>query len=154
MNITKALLIVMAIAVALLAVWIIQRPADPAPEQPAARQGIPDDPDGRVLQQLVAAGADLTQPHNVDFLLYLPNEDKATKACDTLKTEGYLGKVRSAGAEEWQCLAKTEAARYTEVEQAIRELHSYEEPEILAIPIVAGSKGYLDWISESLEPDA
>jgi len=105
MNITKALLIVMAIAVALLAVWVVQRPADPAPEQPAARQGIPDDPDGRVLQQLVAAGADLTQPHNVDFLLYLPNQDKATKACDTLKTEGYLGKVRSAGAEEWQCLA-------------------------------------------------
>ena len=105
MNITKALLIVIAIGVALLAVWIVQRPADPAPEQPAARQGLPDDPDGRVLQQLVAAGADLTQPHNVDFLLYLPSEDKATKACDTLKTEGYLGKVRSAGTEEWQCLA-------------------------------------------------
>jgi periplasmic divalent cation tolerance protein len=51
---------------------------------------------------------------------------------------------------EWQCLAKTEAARYPEVETAIRELHSYDEPEIVAMPIVAGSKGYLDWISESL----
>ncbi len=47
-------------------------------------------------------------------------------------------------AEEWQCLAKTEAARYPEVEAAIRELHSYEEPEIVATPIVAGSAGYLD----------
>ena len=51
---------------------------------------------------------------------------------------------------EWQCLAKTEAGKYPEVEAAIRELHSYEEPEIIAMPIVAGSKGYLDWISESL----
>jgi len=53
-------------------------------------------------------------------------------------------------AREWQCLAKTEMARYPEVEAAIRELHSYEEPEIVATPIVAGSKGYLDWIGESL----
>ena len=51
---------------------------------------------------------------------------------------------------EWQCLAKTEAARYPEVEAAIRELHSYDEPEILAIPVLAGSKGYLDWVSENV----
>jgi periplasmic divalent cation tolerance protein len=53
-------------------------------------------------------------------------------------------------AEEWQCLAKTEAALYPRVEEAIRALHSYEEPEILATPIVAGSDGYLGWISESV----
>ncbi len=53
-------------------------------------------------------------------------------------------------AREWQCLAKTEAARYAEVEAAIREAHSYEEPEIVATPIVAGSRVYLDWISESV----
>jgi periplasmic divalent cation tolerance protein len=50
-------------------------------------------------------------------------------------------------AEEWQCLAKTEAARYPEVEAAVRELHSYDEPEIVATPIVAGSEGYLRWVS-------
>jgi periplasmic divalent cation tolerance protein len=53
-------------------------------------------------------------------------------------------------AREWQCLAKTEAGRYAEVEAAIRELHPYDEPEILATPIVAGSAGYLAWVSESL----
>ena len=53
-------------------------------------------------------------------------------------------------AREWQCLAKTEASRYPEVESAIRELHPYDEPEILATPIVAGSAGYLAWVSESL----
>jgi periplasmic divalent cation tolerance protein len=55
-------------------------------------------------------------------------------------------------AREWMCVAKTSAARYAEVEAAIRELHSYEEPEIVATPIVAGSKGYLDWIDKSLKP--
>ncbi|HEU5142091.1 MAG TPA: divalent-cation tolerance protein CutA [Solirubrobacterales bacterium] len=50
-------------------------------------------------------------------------------------------------AEEWQCLAKTEAGLFEEVEAAIRELHSYEEPEIVAMPIVAGSAGYLGWVS-------
>jgi periplasmic divalent cation tolerance protein len=48
---------------------------------------------------------------------------------------------------EWQLLAKTEADLYPEVEAAIRAAHSYEEPEILAIPVLAGSRGYLDWIS-------
>jgi periplasmic divalent cation tolerance protein len=51
---------------------------------------------------------------------------------------------------EWQCLAKTEAALYDELEHAVRELHSYEEPEIIATPIIAGSRGYLDWVSASV----
>jgi periplasmic divalent cation tolerance protein len=54
-------------------------------------------------------------------------------------------------AEEWQCVAKTEARRYDEVEAAIRELHSYEEPEIVALPVVAGSAGYLGWVSAEVK---
>lgn len=53
---------------------------------------------------------------------------------------------------EWQLLAKTEAALYPEVEAAIRAAHSYEEPEILAVPVLAGSPGYLAWISKSVSP--
>jgi periplasmic divalent cation tolerance protein len=60
----------------------------------------------------------------------------------------WQGEVETA--REWICLAKTEAGRYAEVEAAIRELHSYEEPEIVATPIVAGSAGYLAWISAGL----
>jgi periplasmic divalent cation tolerance protein len=33
---------------------------------------------------------------------------------------------------------------------AVRELHSYEVPEILALPVAEGSRGYLDWIAESV----
>lgn len=65
-------------------------------------------------------------------------------------TSRYIWRGKVEEAREWACLAKTEARRYGDVETAIREAHSYEEPEIVAIPIVDGSKGYLDWISESL----
>jgi periplasmic divalent cation tolerance protein len=53
-------------------------------------------------------------------------------------------------AREWQCLAKTEATLYEEVEAAIREIHTYDEPEVIATPIVAGSSGYLAWVSENV----
>lgn len=53
-------------------------------------------------------------------------------------------------AREWQCLARTTMGKYHAVEQAIRAVHSYEEPEIVATPIVAGSAGYLRWVAESV----
>lgn len=51
---------------------------------------------------------------------------------------------------EWQCLAKTTRVAYEAVEAAIREVHSYDEPEIVATPIVAGSSGYLAWIENEV----
>jgi len=61
----------------------------------------------------------------------------------------WQGKVEEE--REWQCLAKTTRAAYEDVEAAIREAHSYEEPEIIATPIVAGSAGYLAWIEENVD---
>jgi len=52
---------------------------------------------------------------------------------------------------EWQCMAKTTRAAYGAVEQAIRDAHSYDEPEIVATPIAAGSAGYLAWIEENVD---
>lgn len=52
---------------------------------------------------------------------------------------------------EWQCLAKTTRVAYDAVEAAIREVHSYDEPEIVATSIVAGSPGYLAWIDENVD---
>ena len=52
---------------------------------------------------------------------------------------------------EWQCLVKTTRAAYEAVEAAIREVHSYDEPEIIATPILAGSSGYLAWIEENVD---
>lgn len=53
--------------------------------------------------------------------------------------------------EEWCCTIKTTARAYERVEQAIRELHPYDEPEILATPITAGSKGYLQWLTDEVD---
>jgi periplasmic divalent cation tolerance protein len=53
---------------------------------------------------------------------------------------------------EWQCLVKTTRAAYEAVEAAIREVHSYDEPEIIATPIVAGSAGYLAWVEKNSAP--
>lgn len=49
-------------------------------------------------------------------------------------------------AEEWPCTAKTRKELYNELEQAIRDVHSYDVPEILAVDVVAGNADYLDWI--------
>lgn len=48
--------------------------------------------------------------------------------------------------EEWTCAAKTRKELYSDVEKTIREVHPYDEPEIVALPIVSGSQSYLDWI--------
>lgn len=49
-------------------------------------------------------------------------------------------------AEEWVCVAKTRKELYEDVAEMIKRLHSYDEPEIIALPIIAGSQSYLDWI--------
>lgn len=56
-------------------------------------------------------------------------------------------------AEEWLLLVKTTADRYPAVEAAIRSLHPYDEPEIVALPIVAGSTGYLGWIEAEVRAE-
>ncbi|HEX3143502.1 MAG TPA: divalent-cation tolerance protein CutA [Pyrinomonadaceae bacterium] len=43
-------------------------------------------------------------------------------------------------------LAKTTQSNFAELERQVRAIHSYETPEIIALPIVCGSKSYLDWL--------
>ncbi len=51
-------------------------------------------------------------------------------------------------ASEIPLLIKTQSARYAELERALRELHPYEVPEIIALPIAAGLPAYLDWVAQ------
>ncbi len=60
----------------------------------------------------------------------------------------YWWKEKIETAEEWLCLIKTRSDLYDAIEAAIIELHSYEVPEIVALPIVAGSANYLRWLVE------
>ncbi len=50
-------------------------------------------------------------------------------------------------------IAKTTRSKFEEVEREVRALHSYEMPEIIALPITAGSAPYLKWLSASLDPE-
>lgn len=61
----------------------------------------------------------------------------------------WQGEVETAT--EWQCLAKTESHLFGQVEATIDELHPYDEPEIVAVPILAGSPGYLAWLADNVE---
>lgn len=50
--------------------------------------------------------------------------------------------------QEWQLIIKTDLGLFSNLETQVQELHSYEVPEIIALPIVAGSEGYLQWMGE------
>jgi periplasmic divalent cation tolerance protein len=54
--------------------------------------------------------------------------------------------------EEWLVLLKLPADRYDELAAFITERHSYDEPEIIALPIVTGSAAYLNWMREETRP--
>lgn len=49
-------------------------------------------------------------------------------------------------ASEYLCVAKSRQGLFAEIEQAIRSIHPYQVPEILATPVVAGSSDYLAWV--------
>ena len=52
-------------------------------------------------------------------------------------------------AEEHLMLIKTRADKYDEIESKIRNLHPYEVPEIIAVPVTAGLSDYLIWINDN-----
>ena len=64
----------------------------------------------------------------------------------------FKGKIEREG--EQLLVIKSAARLFPKVRDAIRELHSYEVPEVLAIPIQAGDEAYLAWLGESLVEDA
>lgn len=51
--------------------------------------------------------------------------------------------------QEFLLIIKTRQSLYPSVEKMIQELHNYELPEIIAVPVIAGEKKYLDWIQSA-----
>ena len=58
----------------------------------------------------------------------------------------YWWKGKLETTEEWLLFIKSSEDLYERLERAIKELHPYEVPEIIAMPIVAGSEDYLGWL--------
>jgi len=95
-----------------------------------------------------------------------PNGEEATRLADLLIGAHLAACVQILPAMEsvyrWEgkierqseilLIAKTTTAKFAELEREVRSLHSYETPEIIAVPIVAGSSPYLAWLIDSLNP--
>jgi periplasmic divalent cation tolerance protein len=64
-------------------------------------------------------------------------------------TYWWQGEIETA--EEWMCVIKSRRDLYERLEEAIREVHPYDVPEILAVPVIAGSKSYLEWLDNELD---
>ena len=56
-------------------------------------------------------------------------------------------------SQEWLCLIKSRQSQFPAIEQAILEVHSYEVPEILALPVTAGNPDYLKWLDGEVRED-
>jgi periplasmic divalent cation tolerance protein len=59
------------------------------------------------------------------------------------------GKVEDAT--EWMLLIKTSRERYDALATMLEAAHSYELPEVLALPVIAGSANYLAWLDSELK---
>ncbi len=62
----------------------------------------------------------------------------------------YRWKGKVERAKEFLLVAKTTRKRFAALEAEVRRLHSYDVPEIIALPVASGSRKYLAWVSESV----
>lgn len=65
----------------------------------------------------------------------------------------YRWKGKRESADELLLIIKARAADYAKLETLVRELHPYELPEIVAVPIQAGLSAYLKWIDHDVPHD-
>ncbi len=68
-------------------------------------------------------------------------------------TSVYVWEGKAQTEPEYQLVIKTCRDRFGELERLVQENHPYDLPEIVAVPVVAGLSGYLDWITESTRHD-
>ncbi len=62
----------------------------------------------------------------------------------------YTWKGKLEAAREYLLVIKTTAKKLAELEKEVKRLHTYDVPEFIALPIVGGSKSYLDWLGNSV----
>ena len=53
--------------------------------------------------------------------------------------------------EEWRCTIKTTGRHFPSIEIRVRELHNYEQPQLIGVSADAGSDGYLVWVMEQVQ---
>ncbi len=94
----------------------------------------------------------LTTLENPDQAVQLVRHlvDRRVVACGTIferVTSVYRWKGTVEKATETQVMLKTQRALWGDLQAAVRELHPYEVPELLALPVTDGLSSYLDWVT-------
>ena len=94
-----------------------------------------------------------------------PNEEEAAKISRTIVGErlaacvNIIGSVRSIykwqgrveDEQEGLMIIKTKKSLFDRLQERIKELHSYAVPEIIGLPVIEGSKQYLDWLGQETD---
>ena len=98
---------------------------------------------GRIIVLITTSGEE--EAHKIAELLL--NEKKAAcvnivPAVDSLFR--WEGKIETA--KESLLLVKTKASLFPGIVELVKRMHSYEVPEIIALPIIAGSEDYVKWL--------
>jgi periplasmic divalent cation tolerance protein len=62
----------------------------------------------------------------------------------------YRWQGQVADDREWLLVIKTRVERFAAVETTVKALHSYQVPEVIALPVVVGAEGYLQWLRDSV----
>lgn len=105
---------------------------------------------------------------NNDFIIVYvttANKKQAEKIASTLVEEKLISCAHIFGpvssffnwqgklecTEEFRIVMKSRVDLFDELSKRVKAFHSYEVPEIIAVPIVAGSKAYLDWMQSVLK---
>jgi periplasmic divalent cation tolerance protein len=109
----------------------------------------------------------MTAGEAIVVLVTAGSEDEAARIGGALVTErlaacvNVVGPIRSIyrwqgaveDAREWLLVAKARATDLAALEARVRALHSYEVPEVLALPVYGGSAAYLSWLDEATRRD-
>ncbi len=80
--------------------------------------------------------------------------EEGLAACVTMLPHArsfYRWEGRLCDEPEYLLLVKTAGERFEAVRRRIRELHSYQVPEIIAVPIAAGDRDYLAWLHQQVD---
>lgn len=81
--------------------------------------------------------------------------DERLAACVTIGgpiRSVYRWQGRIADDREWQLVIKTRVALFDALADRVRALHSYDVPEIIGLPVTAGSGAYLEWLDDATHP--
>ena len=80
--------------------------------------------------------------------------EKRLAACVNIVTHAvesfYTWEGKIEDSSEYLLIMKTSEERVEELQKEVLAVHSYDTPEFVVLPIVAGSEGYLKWLEESV----